>query len=149
MIGNDSKHIKWGILGVSRDLEAKNLRSYMTQKKLLDRSFYFIILFPPIYHLLSSSYFKDLSPVGEFGIFTNRDQRSIFFVIFNFKNLYFWVLVIAAVFFGYKCCIFRCFIFSSVFSGLRFIHLVLYTVLPYNHIVPIFCYMNPVLRQYF
>ena len=65
-----------------------------------------------------------LEPQGvDFGIFTDRDQRSILGVL-NFENLYFWVLVTAAVFFGLlnKSCILKCFIFSTVFFRSSFIH---------------------------
>ena len=50
------------------------------------------------------------------------------FWVSNFENLYFfWVLLTAAVFSGLldKCCIFKCFIFLTVFSGSSFTHLVL------------------------
>ena len=55
------------------------------------------------------------------GIFTDRDQRSTFWAL-NFENLYLGVLATAAVFFGLldKCCIFKCFIFSTVFVWVQF-----------------------------
>ena len=57
---------------------------------------------------------------GGFGIFTDKDQRSILGVL-NFKNLYF--LVTAAGYFGLlnKCCIFKCYILSIIFSESNFI----------------------------
>ena len=41
---------------------------------------------------------REGSPGGGLGILTDRDQRSIFWVL-NFENLYFFVLLRAAVFF--------------------------------------------------
>ena len=57
-------------------------------------------------------------PVGGLGIYTDRDQRGIFWVL-NFENLCFLaVLVIAAVFFlGSQCCIVKCFMSSRIFLG--------------------------------
>ena len=49
------------------------------------------------------------TPGGGFGIFTDRDQRSIFWVL-NFQNLYFLGLL-------NKSCILKCFVLSKVFLG--------------------------------
>ena len=75
---------------------------------------------------------------GELGIFTDMDQRSVFWV-FNFENLYFWMLVTAAVFFGLlnKCSILKCFIFLTVFFWVQFYApgTLVITVLHYYHTV--------------
>ena len=68
-------------------------------------------------------------PRGGLSIFTDRDQRSIFLGFEFRKSVFSWVLLTAAVFFlGWlldKCCIFKCFIFLTVFFGFSFVHLVL------------------------
>ena len=53
------------------------------------------------------------------GIYTDRDQQSIFLGFEFQKSVFFWVLVIAAIFFGFsnKCCIFKCFMSSTLFLG--------------------------------
>ena len=50
---------------------------------------------------ITSTHFEDRmhSPVGELGIFTDRDQRSIFLGFEFRESVFFWVLVTAAVFF--------------------------------------------------
>ena len=59
-------------------------------------------------------------------VYLQTGISEVIFWVLNFENLYFWVLVTAAIFFGLdKCCIFKCFIFLTVFFGSSFIHLVL------------------------
>ena len=72
---------------------------------------------------MSDSYI-DSAMVG-LGIFTDRNQRSIFWVL-NFKNLCVFFgggggLLRAAVFFFGCYCIFKCFIFLTVSFGSIFI----------------------------
>ena len=68
-----------------------------------------------------------LSLGGGHGIFTDRNQREYFWG-FEFRtSVFFWLLLTSALFFGLldKCCIFKCFIFLTVFFGSCFIHLIL------------------------
>ena len=57
------------------------------------------------------------------GIFTDRDQQSIFGGFEFRKSVFFWVLLRAAVFSVLldKCCIFKCFMFLTVFFGSSYI----------------------------
>ena len=63
-------------------------------------------------------YFVPRGGGGGLSIFTDRDQRSILGFEFR-KSVFFLLLPTAAVFFGLldKCCIFKCFIFLTVFLG--------------------------------
>ena len=74
---------------------------------------------------------------GGLGIFSDRDQRSIFLGFEFRKSVFFLVLIIGTVFFRYwslmlyffewlnKRCILKCFIFSTVFFLSSSIHQVL------------------------
>ena len=66
---------------------------------------------------ISSTFMK--VPGGGLGIFTDRNQRSIFLGFEFQKSAFFWVLLTVAVCFGLldKCCIFKCSIFLTVFFG--------------------------------
>ena len=70
-----------------------------------------------------------LDPGGELGIFTDRDQGSIFWGFEFRKSVFFGggVLVTAALFLGFlnKCSILKCFIFLTVIFGSSFMHQVL------------------------
>ena len=93
------------------------------------------------------------SPGGGPGIFTDRDQRSIF-LGFEFRE---------SVFFGYwsqYCCIFvllnksrilKCFIFSTVFFWVQFYSQGALVImgLHYYHIMLDFCEMNSVFEGIF
>ena len=70
---------------------------------------------------------NNIVPGGGLGIFTDRDQRSIFWGFEFRKSVFFWVLHMDVVFFGLldKCYIFKCFIFLKVLFGSSFMHLVL------------------------
>ena len=68
-------------------------------------------------------------PEGGLGIFTDRDQRSIFWGFEFRKSVFFWVLLTAAVFFGIvrKNAVFLSVsYFNSIFLGpVIIMHLVL------------------------
>ena len=66
-------------------------------------------------------------PRGGLGVFTDKDERSILFgggegggVEFQ-KSVFWGILVIAGVSFEgvKKCCIFKCFMFSTVLSPVK------------------------------
>ena len=65
------------------------------------------------------------TPGGGLGRFTDRDQRSI--LGFEFQNLYFLGTAQSCCIFSLldKCCIFKCFIFLTVFFGSSYIFQVL------------------------
>ena len=69
------------------------------------------------------------------------------------KSVFFWVLVTAAVFFGFsdKSCILKCFIFSTVFFGFQFYSPSASVImgLHYYHIMLDFCEMNSVFEGIF
>ena len=94
------------------------------------------------------------SPGGGLGIFTDRDQRSIFGVL-NFENLYFFGYCSQLLYFWgllNNCCIFKCFIFLTVFFWVQFYApgTSVITVLHYyHHIVLNFYQMNSVFGGYF
>ena len=92
-------------------------------------------------------------PGGGLSIFTDRDQRSIFLGFEFRKSVFFWVLLTAAVFFGLldKCCIFKCFIFLTVFLEVQFSApgASVIKVLHYYHTVLNFCQMNSALEGIF
>ena len=108
----------------------------------LSRSFEFLGLWEslPVFHWLSFrvvngllwplTVFQSLSfkfPRGGLVIFTDRDQRSIFWVL-NFENLYFfgyWSQLLHCFGLLNKCCILKCFLFLTVFFGYSFMYQVL------------------------
>ena len=93
------------------------------------------------------------SPGGGLGIFTDRDQRSIFLGFEFRKSVLFGVLLTAAAFLGLldKCCIFKCFRFLKVLFWFKFYapSTSLISVLHYYHIVLNFCQTNSVFGGYF
>ena len=117
--------------------------------------------FKPQIHTFGTSKFQTLNnltsskfqtPGGGLGIFTNRDQQSIFLGFEFQKFVFFCTQLTAAVFFGLldKCCIFKCFISVSVLFWLKFYvpGTSVITVLHCYHIVLNFCQMNSVLEGF-
>ena len=92
-------------------------------------------------------------PRGGLGIFTDRDQRSIFLGSEFQEFVFFWVLVTATVFFRLlnKSCILKCFIFSTVFLWVQFYSPggSIIMGLHYYHIMLDFCKMNSVFKRIF
>ena len=90
---------------------------------------------------------------GGLGIFTDRDQRSIFLSFEFQKSVFLGALLRAAVFFGLldKRCIFKCFIFLAVYFWLKFYTpgTSVITVFHYDQIVLNFCQINSVFGGYF
>ena len=90
-----------------------------------------------------SSTFMEV-PGGGLGIFTDRDQLSIFLSFEFRKSVFFWVLLTAAVFFW--AFIFKCSIFLTVFFGVQFYApgTSVIMVLHYYCVVLNFCQMSSV-----